>query len=66
MAPLLLAAPDDHETPDVPGAGCPVPPTSEATHEDLSRVDVTCPPYDGATSQTHRSDSARSSCGSGD
>ncbi len=51
-----LPPPDDDRTPDVPGAGCPVPPAGEAI-EELPGADVVCPPYESDTSRIHRSDS---------
>ena len=55
-----LPAPDDRNTPRVPGAGCPVPPNGSDTNIDYgpSPQDVICPPYSSATSQTNRSDAA--------
>jgi hypothetical protein len=55
-----LPAPDDRNTPRTPGAGCPVPEEVTNVSYGLSleaAKDVVCPPYDSATSQTHRSDS---------
>jgi hypothetical protein len=55
-----LPAPDDANTPRTPGAGCPVPEEVTNVSYGLSleaAKDVICPPYDSATSQTHRSDS---------
>jgi hypothetical protein len=52
-----LPAPDDAKTPDLPGAGCPVPPAG-STEVDYgpSPQDVICPPYDSDTSKTNRSE----------
>jgi hypothetical protein len=55
-----LPAPDDANTPRTPGAGCPVPDEVTNVSYGLSlkaAKAVICPPYDSATSQTHRSDS---------
>jgi hypothetical protein len=49
-----LPAPDDERTPKTPGAGCPVP--EGTTNVTETAADI-CPAYDGATSQTNRSDS---------
>jgi CxxC motif-containing protein (DUF1111 family) len=51
-----LPAPDDENTPRVPGAGCPVPPEATNVSYGPSPQDVICPAYDSATSQTNRSD----------
>jgi hypothetical protein len=51
-----LPAPDDANTPKIPGAGCPVPPEATNVSYGPSPQDVICPPYDSATSQTDRSD----------
>jgi hypothetical protein len=56
-----LPAPDAPNTPRTPGAGCPVPDEQTNVSYGFSRQDaegVICPPYDSATSQTHRSDAA--------
>jgi hypothetical protein len=52
-----IPAPDDKNTPRTPGAGCPVPPEATSVSYGPSPQDVICPPYEGATSQTNRSDS---------
>ncbi len=52
-----LPAPDDKNTPQTPGAGCPVPPEAANVTYGPSPQDVIFPPYDSATSQTNRSDS---------
>jgi hypothetical protein len=49
-----LPAPDDKNTPNTPGAGCPVP--REATNVIEIAADI-CPAYSSTTSQTNRSDS---------
>jgi len=51
-----LPAPDDGRTPNVPGAGCPVPPGGSNSNVSYgpSPADVICPPYGGAVSQAHR------------
>jgi di-heme oxidoreductase (putative peroxidase) len=51
-----LPAPDDARTPNVPGAGCPVPPAGSNSNVSYGRspADVICPPYDSTVSQTHR------------
>jgi hypothetical protein len=56
-----LPAPDDQKTPNMAGAGCPVPP--DGSSQVGNNVDygpspaaVICPPYDGRLSQTHRSE----------
>jgi hypothetical protein len=53
-----LPAPDDEKTPDVPGAGCPVPPGGRVRNVNYgqSPAAVICPPYDSRLSQTHRSE----------
>ena len=55
-----LPAPDDERTPDLPGAGCPVPPDGSGTVGNVnygsSPAAVICPPYDSDLSQTHRSE----------
>jgi len=53
-----LPAPDDEKTPDVPGAGCPVPPGGRVSNVNYgqSPAAVICPPYDSRLSQTHRSE----------
>jgi hypothetical protein len=55
-----LPAPDDEKTPDVPGAGCPVPPGGRVGNNvnyGPSPADVICPPYnDSGLSETHRSE----------
>jgi Di-haem oxidoreductase, putative peroxidase len=55
-----LPAPDDKNTPKIPGAGCPVPPNGTTSNIDYgpSPQDVICPPYNSATSQSNRSDAA--------
>ncbi|MGH8570421.1 MAG: hypothetical protein ACREXU_21055, partial [Gammaproteobacteria bacterium] len=66
-APLVVQSLDDalraaielHDLP-APGAGCPVPPdgamrVGNVVYPD-DPEDVICPPYDSATSQTHRSE----------
>jgi hypothetical protein len=54
-----LPAPDDERTPDLPGAGCPVPPDGSGTVGNVnygpSPAAVICPSYDSELSQTHRS-----------
>jgi Di-haem oxidoreductase, putative peroxidase len=54
-----LPAPDDENTPDVLGAGCPVPPDNSSSNVSYgsSPQAVICPPYDSNVSKTHRSDS---------
>jgi len=54
-----LPAPDDENTPDVQGAGCPVPPNNTSTNVSYgsSPQAVICPPYDSNVSKTNRSDS---------
>src|SRR5207249_2871819 len=51
-----LPAPDDHKTPKLSGAGCPVPPAGVSTNVSygVSPQNVICPRYESATSQTHR------------
>jgi len=51
-----LPAPDDGQTPNLQGAGCPVPPDGSNSNLSYgpSPEDVICPPYDSAVSQTHR------------
>src|SRR5262249_61905442 len=51
-----LPAPDDENTPNVPGAGCPVPPAGSNRNVSYgsSPADVICPPYDSAVSTTNR------------
>ena len=51
-----LPAPDDIRTPPTPGAGCPVPPSTNVSYGP-SPQDVICPPYASTTSRTNRSDS---------
>jgi len=51
-----LPAPDDGKTPRVPGAGCPVPPAATNVSYGGSPQAVICPPYESATSRTHRSE----------
>jgi len=56
----LLAAIELHDLPapgdDTPvGGGCPVPPPDQMINVSETAA-VICPPYDSATSQTHRSD----------
>jgi hypothetical protein len=54
-----LPAPDDQNTPQLPGAGCPVPPNGGSNIDyGPSPQDVICPAYNSATSQTNRSDAA--------
>jgi hypothetical protein len=50
-----LPAPDDHNTPRSPGAGCPVPPggVSNVSYGS-SPQDVICPRYDSVISKTKR------------
>ena len=52
-----LPAPDDAKTPNLPGAGCPVPPAG-STDVDYgpSPRDVICPPYDSGISKDNRSE----------
>ena len=54
-----LPAPDDEDTSEALGGGCPVPPVDSATNIDYgaSPADVICPAYDSAVSKTNRSDS---------
>jgi len=53
-----LPAPDDDNTSEILGGGCPVPPTGTSNVSyGLSPADVICPAYDSAVSQTNRSDS---------
>ena len=49
--------PDDAKTPNLPGAGCPVPPAG-STDVDYgpSPQDVICPPYDSDISKDNRSE----------
>jgi hypothetical protein len=53
-----LPAPDDGNTPDIPGAGCPVPPPGSVSNVayGTSPEDVICPPYDSSTSKSNRSE----------
>jgi hypothetical protein len=52
-----LPAPDDARTPDIAGAGCPVPPTGSVNVDyGLEPQDVICPPYESVTSQQNRSE----------
>jgi len=51
-----LPAPDDENTPHMPGAGCPVPQGPTNVSYGSSPQSVICPPYASATSQTNRSD----------
>jgi hypothetical protein len=53
-----LPAPDDASTPNLPGAGCPAPSGGSIGNVSYgpSPEDVICPPYDSATSKTHRSE----------
>jgi Di-haem oxidoreductase, putative peroxidase len=56
-----LPAPDDQRTPNMPGAGCPVPPDGSGrvgNNVDYgpSPAAVICPPYDSRLSHTHRSE----------
>jgi hypothetical protein len=54
-----LPAPDDQNTPQLPGAGCPVPPNGESNIDyGPSPQDVICPAYNSPTSQANRSDAA--------
>ncbi len=55
-----LPAPDDANTPRIPGAGCPVPPKRSDTNVDYgpSPKKVICPAYGSTTSQENRSDLA--------
>ena len=55
-----LPPPDDKDTPQLPGAGCPVPTDGTTSNIDYGPApqDLICPPYGGPTSQTDRSDSA--------
>ena len=52
-----LPPPDDAKTPNLPGAGCPVPPAG-STDVDYgpSPQDVICPPYDSDISKDNRSE----------
>jgi len=49
-----LPTPDDKNTPNAPGAGCPVP--EETTNVIETTADI-CPAYSSTTSQNNRSDS---------
>jgi hypothetical protein len=51
-----LPAPDDENTPHMPGAGCPVPRKPTNVNYGPSPQDVICPPYDSPTSRINRSD----------
>ena len=51
-----LPAPDDENTPQTQGAGCPVPPKPTNVSYGPSPQDVICPPYGSPTSRTDRSD----------
>ncbi|TMB50535.1 MAG: hypothetical protein E6J50_05430 [Chloroflexi bacterium] len=53
-----LPPPDDAKTPNVPGAGCPVPPNGRLGGVDYGSdpESVICPPYDSDTSKTNRSE----------
>jgi hypothetical protein len=53
-----LPAPDDEKTPEVPGAGCPVPPPNADSNVSYgpSPQDVICPHYESTISKTHRSE----------
>jgi hypothetical protein len=53
-----LPAPDDSNTSEVFGGGCPVPSASANTNVNYgaSPADVICPSYDSPVSQTNRSD----------
>jgi hypothetical protein len=55
-----LPAPDDNNTPRLPGAGCPVPSQKTTSNIDYgsSPQSVICPAYNTATSQNNRSDAA--------
>ena len=44
-----LPAPDDERTPNLPGAGCPVPPSSNVSYGPSPEA-VICPPYDSPLS----------------
>jgi hypothetical protein len=50
-----LPAPDDKNTPKLPGAGCPVP-EDPAINVTETAADI-CPAYSSTISQTNRSDS---------
>src|SRR5262249_24082700 len=56
-----LPAPDDENTPNVQGAGCPVPPPGSNSNVSYgpSPAAVICPPYDSAVSRTHLERGAR-------
>jgi len=51
-----LPAPDDRNTPNIPGAGCPVPTPGSVSNVTYgtSPEDVICPPYDSGTSKSNR------------
>jgi len=51
-----LPAPDDENTPRIPGAGCPVPPAGAESNVSYgpSPQDVICPAYDTEVSRTKR------------
>jgi hypothetical protein len=53
-----LPAPDDRNTPNIPGAGCPVPTPGSVSNVTYgtSPEDVICPPYDSGTSKSNRSE----------
>jgi len=51
-----LPAPDDDNTSERFGGGCPAPPVSSNVDYGASPEDVICPPYDSAVSKTNRSD----------
>lgn len=50
-----LPAPDDNNTSQLSGGGCPVPASSNVNYG-ASPADVICPAYSSAVSQTNRSD----------
>lgn len=51
-----LPAPDDNKTPNVAGAGCPVPPANTNVNYGQSPQNVICPAYDSEASKTNRSE----------
>ena len=51
-----LPAPDDNQTSQMFGGGCPVPPVATNVNYGASPADVICPAYNSTTSQTYRSD----------
>jgi hypothetical protein len=51
-----LPAPDDKKTPNVAGAGCPVPPDKTNVNYGQSPEDVICPAYSSEVSKANRSE----------